>query len=198
VSTTTAPLRIPTLSGRRERRAERRRLERYDTLSAQLAELFSIRTLLVEAAAIVGDGWVQGAWFTVATPRGGRAVTVYDLRLTKSRPVTGACLVGAVVQAGGGPPAARSQQVQRTLDLTWHTLHDDPAQPVRWSPGPDVRLMQVRDLTRWNDAPRRTRDEVVDLLEAAQLTVAVQGDLCRAEQASLGEADQVLGPQSAT
>jgi len=185
VSTTTAPLRIPTLSGRRERRAQRRRLKRHDALSAQLAELFAIRTLLVQAEAIVGDGWIQGAWFTVSTPRGRRAVTVYDLRLATTRPVIGACLVGAVVQAAGGPRTARSQQVQRTLDVTWHALREDPDRPVRWSPGPDVRMMQVLDLTRWNDAPGRTQGEVVDLLVAAQQAAVVQGDLCRAEQANL-------------
>ena len=125
-------------------------------------------------------------------------MTVYDLRLTKSRPVTGACLVGAVVQAGGGPPAARSQMVQRTLDLTWHALRDDPDRPVRWSPGPDVRMLQVRDLTRWNDTPGRTRDEVLDLLVASQRTATLQGDLCRAEQASLGADDASPGVQSAT
>ena len=62
----------PALAGRHERRAERRRLKRYDVLSAQLAELFSIRTLLVQATDIVSHGWIQGAWFTVATPRGRR------------------------------------------------------------------------------------------------------------------------------
>jgi len=167
-------------------------------LSAQLAELFSIRTLLVQAADIVSHGWVQGAWFTVATPEGGRSVTGFDLRLARTQPVTGACLVGSVVQAAGGPGAERTQQVQRTLDLTWHALRDDPDQPVRWCPGPDVRMMQVLDLTHWNDAPGRTQAEVVDLLVAARQTTVAQADLCRAEQASLDAAEPSLRGQSAT
>jgi hypothetical protein len=198
VSTTTAPLWVPARLGRRERRDERRRLRRYDVLSAQLAELFSIRGLLVQAADIVSHGWVQGAWFTVSTPEGGKAVTGFDLRLAKTQPVTGACLVGSVVQAAGGPGAERSQRVQRTLDLTWHALRDDGERPVRWCPGPDVRMMQVLDLTHWNDAPGRTRTEVVDLLVAAQHTTVAQADLCRAEQASLGAADVSCRAQSAT
>jgi hypothetical protein len=98
------------------------------------------------------------------------------------RPVTGACLVGAVVQAAGGPATVRSQLVQRTLDLTWHALREDPSQPVRWCPGPRMRTMQVLELTHWNDAPERTRADVVDLLQSAQETADVQLRKCRADQ----------------
>ena len=171
--------------GRHERRAERRRLQHHDALSGHLAELHAIRALLEQAAEVVGDGWVQGAWFTVATPRGKRAVTAYDLRLAESRPVTGACLVGAVVQAAGGPATVRSQLVQRTLDLTWHTLREDPDRPVQWCPGPQVRMMRVLELTHWNDARGRTQREVVALLLAARQTADVQRDRYLAEQAEL-------------
>jgi hypothetical protein len=46
----------------------------------------------------------------------------------------------------------------------------------------------VLDLTHWNDAPTRTRDEVVDLLAAAQDTARAQRELCLAEQAGLAAA----------
>jgi hypothetical protein len=172
--------------GRREQRAERRRLRKLDELSSRLAELHAIHGLLEGAAKVVEAGWVQGAWFTVDTPGGGKAVTAYDLRLAMDRPVTGACLVGAVVQAAGGPATVRSQLVQRTLDLTWHALREDPGRPVRWCPGPRVRMMQVLELTFWNDAPRRTQGEVVDLLLSAQHVTDVQRDLCRAERSLVG------------
>ncbi len=142
--------------------------------------------MLARAATIVGEGWVQGAWFAVSTRSGERVVTGYDLRLLKNHPVTGACLVGAVVQAGGGPGAVRSQTVQRSLDLTWHTLREDSGHPVAWCPSPPVRTMQVLDLTHWNDAPRRTQAEVVDLLTAAQGTVAAERVRCLDERAALG------------
>ena len=185
MSTVISRLDHATRIGRRERLAERRRLKHQDALSVRLAELHAIRGLLEQAAEVVSGGWVQGAWFTVATASGKRAVTAYDLGVAENRPVTGACLVGAVVHAAGGPTTVRSQLVQRTLDLAWHALREDPDRPVRWCPGPRVRMMRVLDLTHWNDAPERTQGEVVGLLLAAQKTADVQRDLCRAEQAEL-------------
>ena len=117
--------RPPVGQARPDPRSERRRLDRCDTLSSRLAELHAIRAVLSEAAEVVSHGWVQGAWFTVATPVRQVAVTVYDLRMVRDHPVTGACLVGSVVYAAGGPEMARTQLVQRTLDLTWHALHED-------------------------------------------------------------------------
>ena len=151
---------------RRERRAERRRLRHLDAVSARLAELHAIRALLEQAVNVVDAGWVKGAWFTVATAGGNRAVTAQDLDLLVDQSVTGACLVGGVVQAAGGPATVRSQLVQRTLDLTWHALREDPAQAVRWCPGPRVRMMHVLELTHWNDAPERTRADVLNLLQS--------------------------------
>jgi hypothetical protein len=48
--------------------------------------------------------------------------------------------------------------------------------------------MQVLDLTHWNDAPARTRDDVVGLLAAAQETAETQRELCLAERAGLDDA----------
>jgi hypothetical protein len=176
------PLTRPT---RRERRAERRRLKRQDVLSGRLAELHAIAALIDRSADVVRGGWVQGAWFTVAGDGGSRAVTAYDLGLAVDREVIGACLVGAVVQAAGGPATVRSQLVQRTLDLVWHTLREDPHRPVQWCPGPRVRMLGVLELTHWNDAPGRTQGEVVDLLLTAGRTADLQREQCRDEQAEL-------------
>ncbi len=176
------PLRCPS---RREKHAERRRLRNLDALSARLAELHAIRALLEQSACVIDAGWVKGAWFTVATASGTRAVTAHDLDLVVDRSVTGACLVGGIVQAAGGPPTVRSQLVQRTLDLTWHALREDPSQPIRWCPGQPVRMMHVLELTHWNDAPERTRTEVLKLLDSARETVDVKLQRCRTEQAVL-------------
>jgi hypothetical protein len=154
-------------------------------VSGQLAELHAIGVLLEAAAEVVGDGWIQGAWFTVATDGGSRAVTAYDLPTAMDRPVIGACLVGAVVQAAGGPATVRSQLVQRSLDLLHHTLREDPDRPVQWCPGPRMRMIGLLELTRWNDAPRRTQGEVVGLLRDARRTVDVQTALSHAKQAEL-------------
>jgi hypothetical protein len=190
VSIAIAPSDLPTRAGRRQRRVELRRLERQDALSGRLAELHAIRPLLGEAAEVVDGGWVQGAWFKVAVGGGERTVTAYDLHLAVDRTVTGACLVGAVVQAGGGPAAVRSQLVQRTLDLVWHALREDPDRPVQWCPGPRARMMRVLELTRWNDAPGRSQGEVLDLLRRGRQTVDLQRDMCRADQLALASSPQ--------
>ena len=189
MSAVIAPFDQQTRRGRRrERRAERRRLKQQDGLSRQLAELHAIRGLLEEAAEVVRAGWVQGAWYTVDTPGGPRAVTAYDLSLVVRRPVTGACLVGGVVQAAGGPAMVRSPLVQRTLDVVGHTLREDPEHPVPWCPRPRMRMLGVLELTLWNDAPGRAQGEVVELLLGARRTVDAQRSRCRAQQAGLAAA----------
>ncbi len=162
-------------------------------MSAQLAQLHTIRALLGQATEIVRSGWIQGAWFAVDMDGRTRAVIAPEGRRTTNHPVTGACLVGAVVQAGGGPAAMRSQPVQRTLDLIWHSLRDDAAQPVRWCPGPPIRAMHVLDLTHWNDAPDRTRGDVVELLLSSVATADAQRERCRSEQAVLARQVRARG-----
>lgn len=176
---------LPTRTDRRERHTTRHRLEQIDTLSARLAELHAIEALLEQAVQVVSSGWVQGAWFCVEAGDGQRAVTAYDLRMADDHPVIGACLVGGVVQGAGGPATARSQLVQRTMDVLWHTLREEPGHPVRWCPGPRVRQLMLLELTRWNDDPSRSQDEVIDLLRAARHTAAVERERCLADRAML-------------
>jgi hypothetical protein len=160
---------------RHERRPELRRLARRDDLLARLAELHHIRALLEDTAVVVSGGWIQGAWLAVLDPQGRQHdLTAPHLHLATGRPVVGACLVGGIVLAAGGPATAHSQLVQRTLDLTWHTLHEDQREPVRWCPSPDVRSAHVRDLTRWNDHPTRTSDDVLALLGSAVAAAGAQ------------------------
>jgi hypothetical protein len=185
MSAVTAPFDSLTRTRRQDRKAERRRLKKQDRLSAQLGELHAMSDLLERATEVVGRGWIQGAWFTVATSRGPRAVTAYDLPVLNHRPVVGACLVGSVVEAAGGPAAVRSQLVQRTLDAVGHTLREDASKPVQWCPGPRVRVLGVLELTHWNDAPGRTQAEVVGLLEASKATVERQRQRCLEDQAAL-------------
>ncbi len=165
------------------RRADRRRLARCDAVSARLAELHAIGAVLTGAAELVGRGWVQNCWFTVATLRGERLLTAYDVRHAVEQPVTGACLVGSIVHSSGQP--ASSQLVQRTLDLTWHALRDDAERPSVLCPAPPVRAMRLRDLTRWNDRPGRAQQEVVDLLQRTGHLAALHTAAYRADRASL-------------
>jgi hypothetical protein len=153
---------------RRQHRVEHSRLVQQDQLAVRLAELHRIRALLEEAVVLVNVGWIQNAWFAVLDDQGRqRKLTAHEIDLTDDRPVSGACLVGGIVYAAGGPTTAHSQLVQRTLDLIWHTLHEGRERPVRWCPSPQVRAAHVRDLTRWNDHPQRTARQVSALLESA-------------------------------
>jgi hypothetical protein len=187
MTTLIAPPRRSTRPSRRERRAERRRLRRLDALSARLADLQSVQELLGRAADVAAAGWVQGAWFTVDEAGGPRPLSAYDVGLADNLPVVGACLVGAVVHAAGGPTTVRSQVVQRSLELTRHVLRDDD-RPVRWCPGPTLRTLTVLELTHWNDAPERTQDEVVQLLVAARHSATAHQQAARAERAELSTA----------
>jgi hypothetical protein len=167
VSVDVAPLASPRPTptrwrvSRRADRSERRRLASQDRLSAQLGELHRIRALLTQAATVVSSGWVQHGWFSVAGQHGEHyLVSAHAMSVVDHDSISGACLVGAIVHAGGGPAAVHTQLVQRTLDLGWHTLYEDPQRPVRWCPAPAVRMAHVRDLTRWNDSPQRTAAHV--------------------------------------
>lgn len=159
----------------RERIRQRSRLARQDDLSAHLAELIHIRDLAAAAREIVAAGWAQEIWF-VHRGEHGRPLSV-DLpqaRRMTSVPVAEACLVGAILHAGGGLANADTQLVQRTFDLTWHVLHGGGHEVVRWCPGPPVRAQHLRDLVRWNDHPDRTRGEVEGLLRSVERAAEVQ------------------------
>lgn len=154
-------------AGFRRRIADRRRLARLDRTSARLAELHCVRSVLADARSVVEAGWIQRGWFAYRDEQGRQQlVDAYHLHLMAGRRPTGACLVGAIVQAGGGLPAAHSQPVHRALDLTWEALQGW-TEPVEHCSAPALRLVRVRELTAWNDRPHRTAREVDALLAVA-------------------------------
>jgi hypothetical protein len=164
--------------GRRERRRLRRALREQDRISAKLAELHRIDTLLDDATQVVEHGWLQHGWFTYVDRSGERRTVVgctpRMARTLDPDQVVSACLIGAIVQAGGGPTQARSQLVQRSIDLTWHAAFRGAREPVRWCPSPVERAGHLMDLVRWNDHPRRTSHQAVAMLQRAR-------DVARAE-----------------
>jgi hypothetical protein len=159
----------------RGRARQRRRLAAQDRVSAQLAELHQIRLILAGASALVSTGWVQNGWFSYRDEQGRQCVVdAHNLHRLAGRPISGACLVGAIVQAGGGLPAARSQAVQRSLDLTWQVLYHGAKAPLDFCPAPAVRAARVRDLTAWNDRPHRNVQDVMTLLDAVDRAAAAR------------------------
>lgn len=126
--------------------------------------------VLSGARSVVSRGWLQGGWYVLQSPDGRRRVVGAGSLTPRSYgEVVQACLVGAVVEA------ARRHSPERgasgpALDAVWCALQQmrglrpDPLELVR---SPAARNARVRDLTRWNDAAGRTRDDVERLLEAA-------------------------------
>ena len=151
--------------GRRARRRARRKLAELDALGARLAELARIRDLAEAARQVVAAGWVQDAWYVRPDAR---RVDLAQARRMGQVPVERACLVGAILHAGGGVASADTQLVQRTFDLTWHTIHRRPQEPVHWCPAPPIRAQQLRDLVQWNDRADRTGADVEALLHSVE------------------------------
>jgi hypothetical protein len=100
-------------------------------------------------------------------------------RISSDR-VVSACLVGAIVYAGGGPSEARSQLVQRSIDLTWHASFRGLHESVRWCPSPIERAGHLIDLVRWNDEPGRSSHQVSELLDRARTVGTAEAERSRA------------------
>jgi len=164
----------------RTRRRQLRQLRLRDQISARLAELDQIACILNDAAELVRAGWLQDSWFAYRDDAGRiRPVNAYNAKQLTGHPVVAACLVGAIVQAGGGLPHVRTQVVQRALDVTWHTLAKTPPALVRRTPAPETRLHHVQDLTRWNDHPGRTAGQAEELLRRSATAARSEADIVR-------------------
>ncbi len=147
------------------KRRRTRQLRLRDETSARLAELDTLADILNQAADLIGEGWLQHSWFAYVDIDGRtKTATAYNVNEMAGRPVVGACLVGAIVQGGGGLSKVQTQAVQRALDLTWDTLFETAPEPNHWTPAPVIRAQHIRDLTRWNDNPRRTAPQAEALL----------------------------------
>jgi hypothetical protein len=164
------------------RRGQSRQLRVRDQISARLAELDQIACILNDAADLVSAGWLQESWFAYRDDSGRiRPVNAHNAKQLTGHPVVAACLVGAIVEAGGGLPRLRTQVVQRALDLTWHTLVRTPPQLVRRTPAPETRMHHVQDLTGWNDHPNRTAGQAEELLRRSAIAARAEAEVLRRE-----------------
>jgi hypothetical protein len=143
-----------------------------DARSTRLRKLGEVCAVLDEARALIAHGWVQNNWYALRPVDGGALRTFTSAVPVAGTEVRGACLVGAVVHATrAGDPAAGLAEAGPALDIVW-----DAWQESRGLNGPglagravprEVRAARVRDLTRWNDRPGRTREDVLRLLDLA-------------------------------
>jgi hypothetical protein len=119
---------------RHARRRECLRLAEQDRCSAQLASLRQTCEVLAGARDLVDTGWIRGGWFAYETDGVRQVVGAQNLALVQHRPVTAACLVGALVYGGGGVAAVDSEPVRRAIELTWSALTGDHHRPINWCP----------------------------------------------------------------
>jgi hypothetical protein len=125
--------------------------------------------LLDGARSVIQRGWVRDAWYVLEAPDGRRRlVTPGSLTSRRFGIVVAACLVGAVVEAGRRYSDERGISGP-AIDALWHALQEsEQVAPYAagWEP-PLLRTLQVRDLACWNDAPGRTREDVLRLIDVA-------------------------------
>ncbi|MEU4419915.1 hypothetical protein AB0F81_04765 [Actinoplanes sp. NPDC024001] len=115
--------------------------------------------VLEDARAVIARGWIQDHWF--ASRRSG-----------EFGEVAAACLVGAVVhaarQSGPGDPVIRAGPALDYLWDAWQESRGLRAAGIAGLAAPrELRMARVRDLTRWNDQPGRTREQVLGLVDLA-------------------------------
>ena len=138
--------------------------------------------VLEDARAVIAQGWIQDHWFA-------HRPAPSHLRAQSSRSsdglgdVAAACLVGAVVfaaqQRGSGDRLVKAGPALDYLWDAWQESRGLGGTGVAGRAAPrELRMARVRDLTRWNDQPGRTREEVlglVDLAASRAVMAAVSG-----------------------
>jgi hypothetical protein len=120
------------------------------------------------------EGWTSGAWFAVRKPSGEpRPVAVAEALALRDprREVAGACLMGTLVRLAEDQDRATSvADVWGCVDELYEALHEqlghDTFPPGRVYPH-EQRRARLQALTAWNDAPGRTREQVLDLVDRA-------------------------------
>jgi hypothetical protein len=117
------------------------------------------------ARGIIERGWLQHGWCVDSRPS-----RVARLLSGPPRPdeVEQACLVAALTVAAhrGGRLVKVERDAMPWIGLAWRCLPGTTGRPAPALHGPRGTAV-IRDLTEWNDAPHRTRDEVLALLERA-------------------------------
>jgi hypothetical protein len=140
--------------------------------SGRLRRLGDACVVLADARTIVERGWVQETWYAGCPDPGGTAPAA-AAAVRPPDEVRGACLVGAVVHAARQRQAGGDDvEAGPALDVLWEAWQDSRGlRSVTGLSGRavsrEVRAARVRDLTRWNDRPERTREEVLGLLDVA-------------------------------
>ena len=134
-----------------------------------------VRAALEQARVdLVSQGWTQGTCFSVdagagATRPASRTEAFVLVRPTA--PVSGACLVGALLRRAEDPDRATTHaDVWGAVDELYEALHErmgHSSEPPGRVDSLEARHAKLQVLTSWNDDPRTRREDVLDLLDRA-------------------------------
>jgi hypothetical protein len=127
--------------------------------------------VLEDARAMIARGWIQDHWFARRPAQSGRRAQESGTSNGLSD-VAASCLVGAVVYAvqlrGSGDPLVKAGPALDYLWDAWQESRGLGGTGVAGRAAPrELRMVRVRDLTRWNDQPGRTREQVLGLVDLA-------------------------------
>lgn len=134
-----------------------------------------VRAMLELAREVLArDGFTRGSWFTVRTATGGTRLAGYPAALSlrdPSQQVVSACLVGTLVRLADDPDSAPSlADAWACVDELYEAMHErmgHASMPAGRVYAPPERRSRLQGLTAWNDAPGRTRADVLDLVDRA-------------------------------
>ncbi len=138
----------------------------------RLAHLERVLGVLEAARAQLAAGWVQGGWWSVPVD-GAETLRTGLAAATEPVPeeVSGVCLVGALIRADAQTrPGAADSVAGAAIDGAYEAMWEVRGQATNGpslATAPQVRLARVQALTRWNDQPGRTQDEVLAVLDRA-------------------------------
>ena len=149
------------------------------------------RTLavLVGAKALIERGWMQGGWYVLEASDGSRRLVGAGSLIRRSYgTVVQACLVGAVAEAATrhSPEPAFAGPALDALWAALLTVEGGQLDPDRRVPSPEARGVEVRELTRWNDHPDRTREDVLKLLDVTIGRVIAARSIRASDEALVG------------
>ena len=140
-----------------------------------LRQLARIRYALEGArAALVQHGWTSGAWFTVEqSPGSFRRATAQEAfgLVGPEASVLNACLVGTLLRMADDPDQVPTiADVWGCVDELYEAMHEQLGHhsfpPGRAYPHAERRA-RLQGLTAWNDAPGRTQEQVLDVVDRA-------------------------------
>lgn len=128
---------------------------------------------------LVRDGWTRGGWFTVREPGGplgtdtvrtAGSIEAVGL-LGPQASVVNACLVGTLLRMAEDPDQVpTAADVWGCVDELYEAMHEQQGH-VCFPPGRAYpmaeRRTRLRGLTAWNDAPGRTQEQVLDVVDRA-------------------------------